>query len=206
MPAKVNRKIYLVRHGQTDWNVIERLQGTEDIPLNARGEEQALALAIAFRGCDIGRILSSGLKRAKRTAEIVARELAIDEVDVIEALHERDWGRISGMTPQERKVHFPEGIERAEVEPYGQLQGRMINAFEYIQSTFREPNMVILSHGAAINSLIDHFSNGEFGTSKTRLVNCSITRLVSDGSGWKPLGINFSPEEFLTARKGVPCE
>lgn len=199
MAQKVNRQIDLVRHGQTDWNVIERLQGTEDIPLNAQGEGQALGLAAVFKGQGVERVVSSGLLRAHRTAEIIARELGIGGVEVVAALHERDWGQASGLTPAQCKARFPEGIETAGVEPYAHLRERMLKAFEHIQATFAERRIVVVSHGAAINSLIAHFSDGQFGTGKTRLVNCSITSLINDGSGFTLREINLRPEDLLDA-------
>jgi probable phosphoglycerate mutase len=65
------RSFYFIRHGQTDWNAIGRMQGQSDIPLNATGLQQAKEAAEKFVGLDIDRIVSSPLKRASVTAQII---------------------------------------------------------------------------------------------------------------------------------------
>ena len=66
--------IYLVRHGETDWNVKNIIQGQIDIPLNKKGENQALEIANELKDIHFDAIFSSDLSRAKRTAEIIATE------------------------------------------------------------------------------------------------------------------------------------
>lgn len=66
--------LYIVRHGQTDWNVRKIIQGHSDIPLNTEGQEQARVLAESLKNVHFDKIISSDLVRAKRTAEIVALE------------------------------------------------------------------------------------------------------------------------------------
>jgi probable phosphoglycerate mutase len=64
-------RLYLVRHGETDWNAAGRIQGWTDRPLNERGERQAAALAADLAGVRWDRAISSPLVRARRTAEAV---------------------------------------------------------------------------------------------------------------------------------------
>ena len=63
-------KLYLARHGETDLNIDDRYQGISDAPLNARGIDQARALALALP-LDVTRIVSSPLQRALQTAQAV---------------------------------------------------------------------------------------------------------------------------------------
>ena len=63
--------IYLVRHGQTDWNLKKKLQGHTDISLNESGRMQAREIAEKISKCKITRIICSDLARAKETAEII---------------------------------------------------------------------------------------------------------------------------------------
>ena len=63
--------IYLVRHGQTDWNIEKKTQGHTDIPLNGTGKRQAEELAEKIADLKIDRIISSDLLRARETAEIM---------------------------------------------------------------------------------------------------------------------------------------
>ena len=69
-------ELYLARHGQTDWNVGDRYQGTYDEPLNARGHQQALELAAALPRT-IEQIVVSPMRRARQTAEPVIAALGV---------------------------------------------------------------------------------------------------------------------------------
>lgn len=88
---------YFLRHGETDWNKARRLQGLTDVPLNARGEEQAeLARSIAA-GLGLKSIAVSSLARARRTAEIVNRDLGL-QLTPYDSLREFDVGPYEGST------------------------------------------------------------------------------------------------------------
>src|SRR5271167_231879 len=65
---------YIVRHGQTDWNVEKRIQGCTDIPLNDRGREQAFELGKKLKDVDFAFCFSSDLQRAAETARIILSE------------------------------------------------------------------------------------------------------------------------------------
>ena len=64
-------KLYVVRHGQTDWNVQHKLQGSVDIPLNSTGLKQAQELSTKIETLDFNLIISSPLSRALETAKII---------------------------------------------------------------------------------------------------------------------------------------
>ncbi len=95
-------RLYLVRHGETDWNAEGRLLSFTDRPLNDRGERQAAALAIDLAGVCWDRAYSSPLVRARRTAEVVlaARQDAPALV-VDERLREMDFGPYEGWSEPE---------------------------------------------------------------------------------------------------------
>src|SRR3954468_5761180 len=90
-----HQPFYFLRHGETDWNKARRLQGMTDVPLNARGEEQAeLARAVAA-GLSLKSIAVSSLGRGRRTAEIVNRDLGLN-VTHFDSLREFDVGPYEG--------------------------------------------------------------------------------------------------------------
>lgn len=88
-------KIYLIRHGETDWNHINRFQGREDIELNAAGIAQAARCGQTLQGLGIEAVYTSPLKRAHCTGEEIAAQIGLsrDGVEPMQELIERDLGR-----------------------------------------------------------------------------------------------------------------
>lgn len=91
-----NTTILLIRHGETAWNAVRRLQGHIDIPLNAEGERQAAALAQAMANLPLDAVISSDLQRARQTAQAVAGRHALP-VHTDPLLRERCYGVFEGM-------------------------------------------------------------------------------------------------------------
>ena len=84
-------KLYLVRHGETDYNNTMRFQGQTDIPLNQTGVEQAEKLAAFFKDIPLDAVYSSSLQRAGKTAEIIAEAKGLEPVS-LDALKEMSFG------------------------------------------------------------------------------------------------------------------
>ena len=95
-------RLILVRHGSTAWNEEGKYQGTIDIPLSDRGRQEAEMVAERLRDEKIDAVYSSNLRRARETAEIIARPHGLP-VQVIEELGEMNFGDWEGMTAQEIK-------------------------------------------------------------------------------------------------------
>ena len=83
--------IIFVRHGETDYNKIKRVQGTQQIPLNEQGKTQAQQVAESLQQYKITHIYCSGLVRARETAEIINRSLSLP-IMIDDRLNERNWG------------------------------------------------------------------------------------------------------------------
>ena len=172
--------ICLIRHGETDWNVIGRLQGREDIPLNENGKIQAKHCGMALKSNTWTAIITSTLLRAKQTAEIIAGVLNIQEINEDINLIERDYGKASGLTEKERVALFPDGKYEG-MEHWEALRDRMYNSIIEYANKFYANNIIIVSHGSAINSILAELSNHEIGTGKTRLKNACINMLTYTG-------------------------
>lgn len=96
----LERKIYLVRHGETPWNVQKRMLGRTDIPLNDNGRKQAQELAQSLTKLPIDIIVCSDLSRAIETAEVVRRSRQL-KVITTPNLREKDYGILEGLTVAE---------------------------------------------------------------------------------------------------------
>lgn len=94
-------RIYLFRHGETDWNKERRIQGHIDIPLNDRGREQARALARHIERLGVQSIVSSDLSRALETATLASGRSTLVRSD--QRLREIHLGKLQGLTREEMK-------------------------------------------------------------------------------------------------------
>lgn len=193
-------KICVIRHGETDWNAIGRLQGREDIPLNESGRQQAKSCALALAGEKWHAVFTSPLQRAKETATIIAEILGIAEVIEDENLSERDYGKASGLLPEERATRFPDGKYDG-IEPWEPLRDRVFGAVKNAAEKFFPKNIIIVSHGAAINSVLAEISNHEIGTGKTRLKNACINMFSFAERVLNLDAHNKSHEDFFIIRK-----
>ena len=104
-----DRILFLFRHGETDWNREGRLQGHTDTPLNATGVAQAQALAERLRPHRLDAVVSSDLKRAQTTAQIVAEALRVP-LFIEAGLRETDVGLAEGLLWGDAKTRFGEGL------------------------------------------------------------------------------------------------
>jgi broad specificity phosphatase PhoE len=96
--------IWLVRHGETEWTLSKQHTSRTDIPLTARGEEQAHELAALLAGHEFALVLTSPRVRARRTAELAGFPDAIVDDDLVEL----DYGDYEGRTTAEIHVERPD--------------------------------------------------------------------------------------------------
>ena len=176
--------IYLVRHGETDWNLAGRLQGSTDIPLNGQGKQSALKTALYFQsnGIAISSIMTSPLTRAKQTAQIIADVLAIPVIEQ-QALTERCFGEAEGLTAEERVLKFPNqdilGLEDIQV-----VRQRVWDVLQTLATTNTDESIIIVSHGGVINAVLSILSNGEIGTGITKLKNACLNHITYSNNEW----------------------
>lgn len=188
-------RIYLIRHGETNWNLEGKLQGREDIALNENGIRQAMICGQAFAGRKIKAVITSPLIRAKRTAEIIAQSVGLPRVIVEEGLIERDFGALAGTTYDSKRYFDTFGIEEG-IEDWEELHQRLIGCILRLAEQYYDEDIVLVSHGAAINSVISVLTNGEFGSGKTRLKNACISILAYEDNQLKLMQYNLTSEEF----------
>lgn len=116
MTHQATTRIYLVRHGETDWNRAPRLQGVVDVPLNRAGVMQARRLAARFQDIPFSCVVTSPLRRATATAAILACPRA-SPLQTDTRLREIDHGDLTGLTLPEIGRRFPEIVSHEQLLP-----------------------------------------------------------------------------------------
>jgi broad specificity phosphatase PhoE len=154
--------VFLARHGETDWNVAGRWQGHADVPLNATGHAQAVALAERLRGEGIAAVATSDLLRARTTAEIVAGALGVDLALVDPDLREQRFGGFEGLTPRECEERYPDDWARYVADPRtgppggesrADVLARVSRAVRVAAERLSHPPLIV-THGGAMRALL----------------------------------------------------
>jgi alpha-ribazole phosphatase len=158
-------KIFLIRHGETDWNVQQRYQGQADIRLNAKGREHARIVAGYLTDKNIEAVYSSDLARTRETAEIISRVINL-EVGLDSRLREMDFGRWEGKTFNEIYLQDREEFNNwfnhpvDYIIPGGESFGSLVDrAGEAIKEIYgrHEGNIAVVTHGGVIKAILYHW-------------------------------------------------
>lgn len=175
----------LVRHGETEWNVTGKYQGSSDIELNDTGIAQAKALAERIRGEQWDVIVASPLVRALETARIIAPALGIDPEDIATdpRLQERGYGVAEGLTLAERELQFP-GEEWDDLESMPTLHARALEAMESLAADHAGKRVVVVTHGRWIMEVIALLSDGDVALVPAIVRNTARTFVTLDDDGW----------------------
>lgn len=170
-------KILLIRHGSSVANLKGLINGRKDIPLCEYGKKQITLLANMFdKDIKYKTIYTSPLIRTKQSSEIIANKLDIKQIIEDELLLERDYGIAEGMSFEEKNKRFCH-IEIPGAETHKKVEKRSKAFLNKIVNSTNDENVIVVSSGSFINSLIKVISNGKFGTHKTCVDNASATRL-----------------------------
>lgn len=169
-------KLFLVRHGQTDWNVKGKIQGSVDSELNETGIKQAEELSkkikILKSKNDFSRIYASSQKRAVKTAQILSQAINTEYIEM-KGLEEIKFGEWEGMTWGEIEKNYPEEYEvwyknrRYTRPPKGEsYQDMLMRALKAIYKIIEQENghesVVIVTHGAVIMCVLCYITNTPF--------------------------------------------
>lgn len=153
--------LYLVRHGQTEFNVQNILQGWHDSPLTARGREQALTTRAAFaaRGVSFDYVYSSPLGRARHTAELIVG--AGCPIELVDDLREWHLGSLEGASNREMPPQpwgdYPVAFGG---ESEGELRARMVAALSRIMVKPQHNSVLAVSHGSACQEFLEYVTGG----------------------------------------------
>ncbi len=184
-------KIYLIRHGQTNWNTEGRIQGSYDSELNENGIRQAKELGTRLLEPQVSfsRIYSSMQKRAFETAEIIS-DITGKPLERVAGLEEINLGSWEGLTWDEVKERYPREFdkwcldrryERApEGESYQEMVERVLAALRRIAAINKE-DVAVVTHGAVIMGMQCYLTNTPFNElRKFQAKNTSVIEVDSD--------------------------
>jgi len=147
-------ELYLVRHGETDWNRQHRIQGLTDIPLNATGRTQARATGRLLARRTWDGIYASPLSRAMETARIIAEEVGLGEPQAIPELVERNYGDAEGLDFAEVERRYPDRIDVPGQESREAVVARVVPALRALAAQHPGESLIVVSHGGAIRSVL----------------------------------------------------
>lgn len=190
--------LYIVRHGETDWNVERRLQGHSGLGLNEKGREQAKGSARFFKNFDFDAIYSSDLARALDTAQIIAAEREL-EIKLSKLLRERKFGPTEGLNRQEidARNDLKEAVDKhlalppkkrwhkkafEDQESEHEAVTRVLIKLRAIAASHLGKNILVVSHGGVMIRLLvslGYFSFDNF--EEMRFKNTGYFKLHSDG-------------------------
>ena len=161
-------RIFLVRHGETEWNLQNRLQGNKDSPLTPDGIQQALGVKKSLEQFTIDHAYVSPLKRARDTIEIILKDRKV-AVAIKDNLREINLGPWEGKTRQETALSHPDEYLAFWKKPdlfhllgadtFQELQYRIVEEFESIFANGKNTNNLVVSHWIAIKVALAHYSS-----------------------------------------------
>jgi broad specificity phosphatase PhoE len=195
-------RIFLIRHGETDWNAARRWQGFAQTELNTSGLAQAQALARYLAGRPITALYTSDLLRAQQTADALGAVLKLmPQVD--ERWREIHVGGFQGLTTAEVEQRFPGQLAARQTDLWGfvhpggeswrDLQVRAGAAWHQVTQTALGPEAAIVSHGGTIKALLGSLLGEDDPRLTVGLPNTSITEFVRRDAAWSLVRMAETP-------------
>ena len=188
--------LYLVRHGETIWNIEHKFQGQGDSPLTEKGIIQAKKAAEKLKHVKFDSVYSSDLLRAKRTAEIIALEKDL-VIQTSKALRERAFGRFEGtltkvffekygLKMRELEASKKNQIKKNQIDPTIEsdesLMGRFITFLREVSLANIGKKVLIVTHGGTIRVLLGHLGYiNPKGDHDVYINNTAIVQIACDG-------------------------
>lgn len=176
----MNNMIYIVRHGETDYNVEGRYGGRIDVELNAKGIEQAQKIHNELKEIKFDKVISSPLKRAYKTAQIITNfEITKDE-RIIERCNGELEGKLKEECPQ--NIDFNDPNTGLGIESILDFRKRIFDFFDEITKEYNDKNVLIVTH-AGVGIYARCYFEGEpkdKNYSIYKIKNCEVIRYEND--------------------------
>lgn len=202
------KRVIFIRPGETEWNKDGRWQGHVAVPLNAHGQAQAERLARFIRPIGLTAIYSSDLRRARDTAEIIAKYTELKPI-YDPRLRERSMGEWQGMTLEEIVVWYPEAYKKVQTDPQNfqvpggesrrQVAERVRMAFDDIIARGGD-TVGIITHTTALRSLLNELVP-DSNAYNLHFKNMSVSTLMQEEDGsWR-----ITQLDDVTHLEGLPA-
>ena len=170
--------LYVVRHGQTDWNIIGLIQGLTDIELNSNGIDQANEVAQQLKNINFSAIYTSPLKRTLKTAVLINKYHNLNIITDTRVI-ERCFGNFEGTNGLQNKFDYRDyelNLEDNNVESVKRLFKRIKEFLLEIYKLYKDTdsNILIVTHGGtaiAINAIINNINSDLFSLG---IKNCEV--------------------------------
>ncbi|WP_223690557.1 histidine phosphatase family protein [Leifsonia poae] len=188
-------RISLVRHGQTDWNLAKRIQGSSDIPLNETGRNQAETTGLALARGRYDALYASPLSRAAETASIIGRHTGLGDPMPLPAVAERRYGEAEGMTGAEILARWPEDTPVPGRESRQSVVDRALPALLELGERHPDESIIVVSHGGVIGSLVRHVTSHALPGPGEVIPNGSVHEFVYTDGRLELDRFNLSPED-----------
>ncbi len=204
-------RLIAVRHGETAWNRVSRIQGHTDIPLNDAGLWQARQVGQAVAAEGIDAIYSSDLQRAADTARAIGQAAGVPvQLDV--ALRERHFGELEGLTHDEINTRWPEQARRwrgrdPDYGPQGgealkDFHARCVGALTRLAQRHPGQTVVLVAHGGVLDCFYRAANGVDLSVPRSWTIgNATINRLLYSPDGLTMIG--WADDGHLQAERGL---
>lgn len=191
------KRIILLRHGETDYNLKDIIQGQTDVPLNKKGLEQAKKAAAKLKKEEIDAIFSSDLKRARQTAEFVAAHFKLPIIKTSK-LRERYLGKLEKRKSAEvekayglKKLFsefwdFNAGSknESLKIERVADIEKKLRSFFDELKK-YKDRTVLVVSHGGTMRRILTMMGHDIGFVKKLQIKNTAILHLIKEKGGYK---------------------
>lgn len=200
--------IFLIRHGETEWNRLQRVQGLTDIPLNETGRSQAREAAAALEALAMrwDGVFASPLSRAAETADIIRRHIGAPSPLLLPEVVERNYGEAEGLDGVEITRRYGVGVEPPGREPVASVASRMSQALLKMFTEHEEKNLILVSHGGVMRVVLQMITGGVFPAKGEPIVNAGIHEIVREGDtvryqDFEPVSFDLFQEHILAGKE-----
>ncbi len=175
--------LYVIRHGQTEWNVLKKMQGSADIPLNEKGIEQAYITKEKLKNINIDIVFCSPLKRARKTAEIISDNNDL-EIVIADELTERCYGEFEGISKSAFDYNefwsYNKNKNYVKAENIQSFFDRVYKFLDKLKDKYSDKNILIVTH-AGVVKVIECYANGMLADEEIGPFlpeNCSVSEYI----------------------------